>query len=135
MLCGFYVVVVGYIQVYTAIGCPNNELATTRRQVDQIRPQLGNRPTDTRQTNRHEAKSPSDQAFIYVVGFIGLSRLFLASCTRREAMMRPQLGNRVRHKTNRHETNRHEAKRPSDQAFIYVGSWLHRAIPVSRLFL
>ena len=44
-----------------------------------VRPQLGNRATGMRQTNRHEAKRPSDTAFIYVVGYIGLSRLFLVS--------------------------------------------------------
>ena len=50
-----------------------------------MRPQLGNRATDTRQ-NRHEAKRPSVIRLLYlqdlhVVGYteIGLSRLYLAS--------------------------------------------------------
>ena len=40
-----------------------------------MRPQLGNRArheTNRHETNRHEAKISSDQAFIYVVGYIGL---------------------------------------------------------------
>ena len=77
---------------------------TTRRQEASDETQLGSRPTDTRQTNRHEAKRPSDQAFIYVVGYIGLSRLFLVSYkarghdetsprqqSRRHEVMRPKV--------------------------------------------
>ena len=72
-----------------------------------MRPQLGNRPTDARQTNRHEAKRPSDQAFIYVVGYIGLSRLFLASYNK----ARGHDETPARQQTHRHETNKHESKR------------------------
>ena len=45
---------VGWLYVFVGwlhIGYPPNELATTRRQEGMMRPQLGNKLTDTRQTD------------------------------------------------------------------------------------
>ena len=81
-----------------------------------MRPQLGNRPTDTRQTNRHEAKRPSDQAFIYVVGYIGLSRLFLASYNK----ARGHDETPARQQSHRHEVMRPKVTDLQSQKVIVV---------------
>ena len=97
-----------------------------------MRPQLGNRPTDTRQTNRQEAKRPSDQAFIYVVGYIELSRLFLASYNKKARdQMRPQLGNKP---TDKRQTDMRQ-RDPLLPGFYILRVVGYTEIGLSRLFL
>ena len=69
MLCGLR------IRSWLHIGYPK-ELAKTRRQEVMMRSQLGNIPTDTRQTEMRGKETLCDQAFIYVVVYRNrLSRL------------------------------------------------------------
>ena len=82
-----------------------------------MRPQLGNRPTDRRQTNRHEAKRPSDQAF-YLRSWlhIGLSRLFLASYKK----ARGHDETPARQQSHRHEVMRPKVTGLQSQKVIVV---------------
>ena len=84
------------------------------------------RPTDMRQ------RDPLIRLFIYVAGYIGLSRLFLASYNKKARdQMRPQLGNKP---TDKRQTDMRQ-RDPLLPDFYILHVVGYTEIGLSRLFL